>query len=193
MSRSFRFKPALLKAEREFELDGPLLRADDQTLDLRYVTAVAYAETTVQYTTNRYLELDIAGHTHRIGQNLDASAGPEARQPFSHLVVAILRALDELHPDLRVTYGMRGGARIGMFIVGVLCLIAGLVLPIAAVASGVSGDRMAAAALPSILLFLLGVAFAWSNRPWKKPPRVKLSKLIDALDAATGSSTPHAN
>jgi hypothetical protein len=184
------FKPALLRAELEFTLQDSVLTGPDWALDLRDVTAVSYAETSVRYVTNRYLELDANGQTRRVSQNIDTGA-EAAREPFSELVVAILRDVHALYPDMQVSYGMRGNARLGMFIVGVLSLGVGAGLPIAALATGVSGDRLLAALVPSLLLVLLGMGFGWGNRPWQAPPSVSLAKLIHSLDQRqTANDTP---
>jgi hypothetical protein len=189
---TYRIKPALLRSEQEYTLTDSQLIGPDWTVDLQNVTGAAYAETTVRYVTNRYLDLDMNGQTRRISQNIDSSA-EAAREPFSDLVIAILRALDARHPDMQITYGMRGGARIGMFIVGLLSFCVGVGLPIAAAISGVSGDRFLAAAVPSVLLLLLGFGFGWGNRPWQAPPRVALSKLIAKLDEVNDSPEPPAD
>jgi hypothetical protein len=188
---SFRFKPALLRSEREYTLTGTHLSGPDWDVDLRDVTGVAYAETSVRYVTNRSLDLDAGGQTYRISQNIDTSAHA-AREPFSGLVIATLRQLHGLHPDMQVAYGLRGGARIGMFVVGLASLAAGLGLPIAALATGISGDRLIAAALPAALLTLLGLAFGWGHRPWQVTPHVALSKLIAKLDEVSDSPEPPA-
>lgn len=183
---TYRFKPALLRAEQEYRLDQSALKTEDWELDLRHVSAVNYAETTVNYTTTRHLEMDANGQTYQVSQTTDASHLDD-RAPFSTLVVAILRALGDLHPDLHVSFGLRKGARTGMFVVGMLSLLAGLALPVAALATGVSSNRFMAAAVPSAVLILLGLAFGWTNRPWQAPPRVPLSNLIASLNQVSDS------
>lgn len=182
-----RFKPALLRADWTVTLTDTRMDvttpngSGDWSLDLTQVTHLAYAQITVGKTTSRTLDIDTPTGRQRLAQTTDAGEKGPFSQAYLECVLDLLRHLHALHPELHITYGMRGGARHAMFGIAVLCLLMGLGLPIAALASGVDDQRLLAAALPSLLLIGLGLAFGWSNRPWQAPPRLPLARLIAAL------------
>ncbi|THD75660.1 hypothetical protein E7681_04180 [Thalassobius vesicularis] len=162
------------------ENDAPLWQ-----LDLSAVSSVSYAQTSVSGVTSRYLQLEAEGQTRRLSQT-GAPSGPG--DDFTTLITTVLRALHAARPEIQIGWGIRGRARVVMFVLGVLCLLVGIGLPVAAIASGVSSDRFAAAALPSLLLLALGVVFSWANRPWEPLPTMPLSQLIATLDTPTNDS-----
>lgn len=182
-------KPAMMRSTQVYRVDGATLtRLENDAplwqLDLSAVSSVSYAQTSVNGVTSRYLELEAEGQIRRLSQTGDPS-GPG--KDFTTLVTAVLRALNTARPDIQIGWGIRGHARVVLFFLGLLCLLVGIGLPVAAIASGVSSDRFAAAALPSLLLLALGVVFSWANRPWAPLPTVPLSRLIAALEAPSDS------
>lgn len=94
------------------------------------------------------------------------------------LLAAILSRLD---PELPVAVAEYGRARMAIFGVGVLSIIAAIAMFALAIGTGISGDRLMAAAMPFGLLLLLGVSFAWSSAPWRPIPTLSAKALARSL------------
>jgi hypothetical protein len=194
-TQSYTWKPALLANPDTLTLDGPNARLDDAwTLDLGTVEDAAFVNQTVKG--NRMVRLDLytAEGRRSLGYNGAISgyaANPEAQ---AHLAAcaATLRALARAKPELQIALGVIRGGRWGMFVVGLGTLTMALVLTVAMLVSGVSGDRLAIAAIPMVFLFAMGVILIYGNWPWRKRPRVQFTALAKTLEDMQATETPPA-
>lgn len=192
-AQSFTWKPALLAKQDTLTVDGPMIRlAGDWTLDLRDVQDAAFVNQVIKG--NRMVRLDLytADERRAIGYNASArvyQADPDAR---NHLAAcaATLRALDAARPGQLVALGVIRGGRWGMFLVGLGTLVFGAILAISMLVTGVSGDRLAAAAVPTLVLFVMGFTLTYGHWPWRKRPRVKAAALAKTLEDMHADPAP---
>ncbi len=194
-AQRFTYKPALLKPAQTWELEGPILRGPGQVVDLRDVSDAGMSEHVIKRTRMRRLELVTSKGKLHLGLNQDEHlpAWDQDRAAHRALCSAIAERLAEVHPDMAVAMGTTGGARWGMFVVGALSLLVGLGIGIAAMITGVSGDRMAAAAVPMLGLILLGFVVVRSHAPWKPVPKVPVALVPAILEALDGVGSDRAD
>ncbi|MDF0599978.1 hypothetical protein P1J78_04470 [Psychromarinibacter sp. C21-152] len=191
MSEDVAFRPAPLRAPRRYVLSGGQLTAEDGwSLPLAEVTDSAFV--THRARGNRMVRLDLrtGTETRRLALTVPEAGwpdGPEAAT-FRRLVLAVLRA----RPDLPVVTGEYGWGRLAFFGIGAVSLLGGPTLFGLALATGLSGDRLAGAAMPALLLTLIGALVGWSYRPWQRLPRVSAGALADALEQTTDTNATSA-
>ncbi|MAM62573.1 hypothetical protein [Maritimibacter sp. UBA3975] len=192
---TFRWKPALLARADTLTVDGTRLALDDNwTLDAALVEDAAFTNQVIKG--NRMVRLDLytpelrrsIGYT---GGRVGYDADPDAR---THLAAcaATLRALALARPGQQIALGVIRGGRWGMFLVGLGTLLGGLILAVAALASGIGSDRLLEAAIPTLFLILLGAVLTYGNWPWRKRPRINPAALADTLDEILSRSAPDA-
>ncbi|TYB82468.1 hypothetical protein [Maritimibacter fusiformis] len=183
--RSYAFKPALLRARRTYRLDDTtLFLRDDTPVDLAAITGAGFVNHSVSRNRIMRLDLWVGAEKHSIGYNAAEAAwriDPDARD-FLRLVRDVLGALAETRPDLEVTLGEVGKARFAMFLVGVVSAVIGVALFVAALATGISTDRVAAGAIPMLLMLALGAIIIRTNWPWRAPPTGKAGAVADVVD-----------
>lgn len=184
-AQSFTWKPALLAKQDTLTLDGTTARLDgDWTLDLRDVEDAALVNQVLKG--NRIVRIDLYTADGRCSLGYNASArvyraDPDAR---THLAAcaATLRALDQARPGQLVALGVIRGGRWGMFLIGLGTLLFGSILGVSMLATGVSGERLATAAIPTIVLLAMGAILTYGNWPWRKRPQVKAAALATTLE-----------
>lgn len=193
-SQSYTFKPALLRGERTYRLDDATLVLHDGTrIDLAALTGAGFVNQAISRNRMMRLDLRLGEDRHSIGYNTAEAAwrdDPDARA-FLALVRDVLRALAETRPDFEVTLGETGRGRMAMFIAGAVSALFGAALFVAALATGISTDRMVAAAVPMLLLLALGAVIIRAYWPWRAPPTGTagavakvVDQVIDGLEAA---------
>ncbi len=196
--RAYAFKPAALRAPIRYELEAAQLReAGGWEIALNEVTAAAFATQVMKGT--RFVRLDLwVGETRRSLSYSGAAAGwtadPDART-FLELARDTLDALAGLRPDLDVALGAAGGPRLAMFGIGIVAIVIGGGIFAAALVSGVSTDRLIAAAVPMALLATVGALLAFANSPWRKLPVGRpqaVARVIDGLIAKLAAPPPGA-
>ncbi|SMX43236.1 hypothetical protein [Maliponia aquimaris] len=187
MADRWSFRPAALRARAEWRLDGDVLTGPQGRGDLGQVERAVFVETILRGTRMRRLDLVGPEGLTRIALNCSALLPPDDPDRAAHraLCLAVARRLAERTPDLPVALAETGAVRALWFGIGVMSMLAGPGIGIAALASGVSTDRLPAMAFPVLLLGALGAVLMWSNQPWKTAPTVPVSvlpKLIEAMD-----------
>ncbi|RFP85424.1 hypothetical protein DZK27_16820 [Rhodobacteraceae bacterium 63075] len=186
MPQIFRYKPAALSAEVELCLDGStLVITGEGTLDLAEVGS-AFLEMRT-FGDARMVRLDLFRGDTRQSLGFNASSvgyaeNPDARQHWA-AVVAILRALAEAQPGAEVTLGPSKGPNLVMFGIGIVSTLAGGAIG----AGALAGGRFAAAAVPTSLLLLIGLALVIAHWPWTPRKRRKAAEL--AAQMAPGAET----
>lgn len=184
-ARTYAFKPALLRGTRTYALDGVVLTLhDDSRVDLAAITGAGFVNHSLSR--NRIMRLDLWAGTekHSIGYNTAEAAwrsDPDARA-FLRLVRDVLRTVAEARPDLEVTLGETGKGRFAMFLVGVVSAVFGVALFVAALATGISSDRIAAGAIPMLLLLAFGGMIIRAYWPWRAPPTGKAGAVANVVD-----------
>jgi len=108
------------------------------------------------------------------------------RQALARLHRAIAAAVAEARPEIEVRLGEYGWGKRAMFAVGAVSLLGGVAILVTSLASGLSGERLAAGAVPVFFLVLLGLVLGSSYAPWRKTPRVPVGTLPDVLDHLNG-------
>lgn len=185
MADRFTWKPALLARPDTLTLDGTTASLDgDWTLDLTTVEDAALDNRVLKG--NRMVRLDLftPETRHSLGYNGSARGYANDADARTHLAAcaALLAALDAAQPGKEVALGVIRGGRWGMFSVGLGALAFGLILAIAALASGIASDRLIEAAIPTLFLLLMGGILTYGNWPWRARPRVHAAALARTLD-----------
>lgn len=190
----FAFKPALLAARVHVALDASGLSCSDAAgeehwcLDWSDIAGAAVVCLAVKgYQMRR---LDLLDDDGRRLRSLSCTS-PTAVRPDEdtnaaahiELMVAVLDRLAGRDPDMSVQFGEYGRYRHAIFAVGVVSLLGGLGLGLAAVMTGVATDKLAAAAVPVLLLSLLGATLVRNNAPWTPPITVSPALMAKTLRA----------
>lgn len=188
-AQSYSFKPALLRGERTYRLVGRALTLHDGTeVDLAAVTAAGFVNHTLRRSRIMRLDLYLGEEKHSIGYNGAEGAwqtDPHARA-FLMLVRDVLASVSGLQPDFVVRLGETGGIRMAMFVIGVLSALGGGGLFVTALASGVSADRLSAAALPTLLMLGLGAVLVRAYWPWRAAPTGTAGAVATVVDEVIG-------
>lgn len=189
LAETFSFRPAPLRGPRDWRLEGGLLQGPDGACDLAQVTGARFVEMVVRGIRMRRLDLSGPEGLTRIAINSAEGLPPGDPDRAAHraLCVAVCQRLAERAPDLPVTLGESGAIRRVWFGIGILSLLMGPGIGIAALSTGVSGDRLAAIVLPVAMLGLLGLYLMTSFNPWRKLPEVPVSGLPALLEAMDGA------
>ncbi|MDA7425381.1 hypothetical protein [Thalassococcus lentus] len=185
MARRFRYKPALLQKAQDWTLDGTILHGPDGQTDLRAATGLRLAERRFRGQLLRRLDIELPDTTTRIALNISADTAPSDPDRAEHfaLIHAVASTPAEHQPGLSVSIGEGDGARMAMFAIGVLAIVFGLGIPIAALMTGVSPDRMIEASVPILALSGFGIWVALTNAPWRARPSLPASALPALLDS----------
>lgn len=183
LTERFSFHPAPLRSAQDWALDGEMLQTPDGTVDLRQVRSARLVEKAFRGTRMRRLDLMMDEGVHRIALTIGISSGQEHPDRVAHLGLmrAVAGAMAQYCPDVTVEIGEGPRARMVMFAVGLLALAAAVGLGGAIIASGLSMDRMMAAALPLVLMLALGVTVSYSSWPWRTLPSLAAALLPDRL------------
>lgn len=157
---------------------------EDWSLPLDQVTGLSLIDSTYRRTRMRRLDLRTAANQHRIGITINMSATPDDPDLGRHLALmrAIAANLAETRPTLPVTLGETGRTKVALFVIGVLSVLFAIGMALASIITGLSGDRLAGASVPVILLFVFGIAIAGNNLPWTGEPALPVSLLPAILD-----------
>ncbi|HHL20781.1 MAG TPA: hypothetical protein ENJ52_04560 [Aliiroseovarius sp.] len=179
MKAAFRAAPAL--GPTGYELTGGVLRSDaGWSLPLAGVEAVTFVTFTAARLRQMRLDLFHGGRRHSLGlglaQNTDPAGSDDYRQ-FLTLAAATLTALEDARPGLSVQLGEVGRARLVMFALGLVAALGGIGLFVLALATGVTGARLAKGGGAMAALALLGLGIAWGAHPWRKQPRLAPREL----------------
>lgn len=183
------WKPALLKGRIEVDMTetGLICRdgsgAEQWRLDWGDVAAAVVVEHTVRGTSMR--RLDLLGRDGVVLRRLSCTGppgAPVAGTEAGAYVLAMAAILDRLgEREIAVTVGEYGRARVAIFAVGVVSVLGGFGIGVAALASGISGDRLAGAAVPILLLVVFGLFLVRANAPWRKRPELPAGLVAVAL------------
>lgn len=176
---TFRFRPAPLRPELSFTLKDGLLSGSGWDLSLLDLTDLRFTGYKAAGRLIWRLDLIEARVTRRINVSLpaaDTRAHPDFAA-FHALSVALNNGLNQHNPDLQLTLGETGVTRHVMFGLGLLSGLTGLGISIGAIANG----RIVAAAIPALLLLLIGAGLLRSYWPWTTPRRVAPATLPDLL------------
>jgi hypothetical protein len=184
--RRYAYKPAALRGSTQYALDAGRLQADDGwEIALGTVEAAAFVNHVMKGMRIIRLDLWQAGRRRSLSYSGGARnwrADPDAAT-FLRLARDVLQELGDHAPGLAVTLGERGRSRRIMFAIGVLAALSGLVLFVAALASGISSDRLIAAALPMLLLTAMGGMIGYGYAPWRRPAWATPGALAGVIDA----------
>lgn len=194
------YKPALLVGRQFVELgDTQFICADSEgTEKWRLATAdidrLAFIENRIRGVQMSRLDLLTKDRAARRSLICNSTAtDPESDLDylaFRDAVAAVLDRLAATRPDIPVTIGEYGRARLSMFLVGAVAALFALGMAIAAVASG-RGDRLAGEGLvPVAALLLFGLYFAWAYAPWRRGLRVPVKLFAKIFSVLNGDKAP---
>ena len=189
LTQRFDIQPALLTGRRIYEIDGHTLRCTrsngsvDWTVNLKKVDYAAFVEHTVQRNLMWRFDLVIDGNRESISLTMNAgTAGFDPDRPvFVDLVEALCTALEEVQPGFEAGVGEYGGYRTAWFVLGLLSLLTGGGILIAALVTGVSVDRLMGAAVGMGLLILMGLVLIRQYHPWQEVPKVPATTLAQIV------------
>jgi hypothetical protein len=186
------FRPAPLRGVQEWALKGTVLHAPDGRLELSQVRQARLVDKVIYGSRMRRLDLKTASGTTRIALSISRFAGHQESNLTAHLGLmrAVARRLAVIRPDLSVEIGESGGARLIMFGIGLVTLLSAVGMIVAMLMTGLSTDRMAAAAVPMLMLLALGALLVKANHPWRTLPSVPVATLDAVLDGLVGADAP---
>ncbi len=185
LTAEFEIKPALLAGRRTFEIgDGTVLcrskdGAVDWKVDLAQVEHAAFVEHNIRGALMWRFDLVAGGERRSISLTMSAgAAGLDPDRPvFLDLVEALCTALEAAQPGFQAGIGEYGKYRMMWFGLGVLSVLFGGGILVAALISGISADRLVAAGIWLGFLILLGLVLIRGYHPWQKPPLVPVTTL----------------
>ena len=192
--RRWSFKPALLRAAQDWRLNGTKLDGPGGHIDLSNVEKAAFVDQAMKG--HRFTRLDLmeSDRTLSISITSPASGVPDPdREEFFAVLLAVAQVLADRQPGLPVAIGEYGRTALIMFSIGVLSLLFGLGIGFAALASGLSGERLGAAAVPVLLLVAFGGTLGWARRPWKPALQISAASLPLIFEAYSGAAQPKAD
>lgn len=105
---------------------------------------------------------------------------------FVALCQQLSETLSEKDPDFRIGYGEYGKARVAMFAIGVVSTLAGIVIMIAALLSGVSGDRLIGGGIAMGVLVIFGLVLARGYSPWRNPIPIDVGRFPAVMAYLSG-------
>lgn len=192
LTEVFTFRPAPLRAAQDWRLDGNTLTFPRGSYDLAEVEDAVFVDSRIQFMRLRRLDLTGPAGLCRIAINtrLGLSADDPNRAAHRALCQAVARQLAKRAPDPPVKLGETGGMRILWFCIGMMALVFSFGLGAAALATGVSSDRLAGMVVPLLVLALFGGVIVWRHALWRKLPQTPVSALPGLLDAMDGSTSP---
>ncbi len=190
--QEFSYRPAPVGKTVRIRVAPDRIVADTLwALDFADLDQAAFVRTRLGDSEMVRLDLYTSAGCHSVSFN-GSRAGMEtdehARQHRAALI-AILLALSRARPDMQVALGAVGGGRWGMFAVGGAAVLSGVGLVAAAVATGVSGDRLFALAMPVVLLLTVGGFLIAGPAPWRARPSVDPAVVVVLL-AETAEGSP---
>lgn len=198
--KRFGYKPALLVGRQFVEFSDTHLVCTDGAgaekwrLAAADIDRLAFVEHRIRGVRMSRLDFLTKDHTARrsLGCNtttVDPWSDPDYLA-FRATVAAVLDRFATARPDLPVTIGEYGRARIWIFLIGVVATLFALGIAIGALAGG-RGDALAGEALvPVTALLLFGLYFAWANAPWRRGPRVPVKLFAEAFSKLNKDKTP---
>ncbi|MBV6635677.1 MAG: hypothetical protein KI788_07215 [Mameliella sp.] len=192
MTETYSFRPAPLRGPQDWQLDGDTLTGPQGTLDLSTVDQATLVDSKVQLTRMRRLDLTTPSGLIRIAINsrLGLPGDHPDRAAHRTLCSAVAERLARHAPDLPVRIGETGRLSMVWFGIGVLALVMGPGLGIAALATGVDADRLVGMVVPVAALALFGAVIMHGHAPWRRRPEVPVSTLpalLERLDRPGGS------
>lgn len=190
----FEIKPALLAGRRVYDIAGGMVICRDPDghehwrVDLRAVTHAAFVDHTIRGQHMWRFDLVCGAERYTIAwtHGVAGAAQNPDRAVFVDLVAALCQALDTAQPGFEAGLGEYGRYRMLWFAVGVLSLLSGAGILIAAIATGVSLDRLATASVGLGLLMLLGLFVIRAYHPWQTPPKVPVATLAQIVRVWAG-------
>ena len=179
MKAAFRAAPAL--GPTGYELTGGVLRSDaGWALPLTEVEAVTFVTFTAARLRQMRLDLFHGGHRRSVGLGLSQGTDPAQSDDYRQFLAfapAVLEELERGQPGMQVTLGEVGRARLVMFALGLVAALVGIGLFVLALATGVTGARLAKGGGAMAALALLGLIIAWGAHPWRKLPELTPREL----------------
>ncbi|WP_089276907.1 hypothetical protein [Antarctobacter heliothermus] len=187
MTEDFTFRLAPIGKTVTWRLEGDLLTGPQGTCDLTGIETANFVDTTVQLIRMRRLDLRGASGLCRISVNTRLGLPPDDPNRAAHRALCrrVSEHLSSRAPDLPVKIGEAGAIRALWFGIGVLSLVMGLGIGIAALATGVSSDRLLGMIVPVTLLALFGAVLMHRHALWRTPLEIPVSALpaiVDLLD-----------
>lgn len=156
------------------------------SLDLTDIRSMAFFQGRVGESQMVRLDLQGSNTTRSISINTGRTGSRSSTDElqFYAALIATLRAVVSVRPEMRVVLGETGKAQRILFGLGVVAVALGAGLLTAAVVTGVPAGKLAAAAVPFSLLILFGSALVRSHWPWRKRAHVSPEELIATLNKA---------
>ncbi|WP_323771044.1 hypothetical protein [Antarctobacter sp.] len=192
MTEAFTFRLGPIGKTVTWRLEGDLLTGPHGTCDLSGIETAGFVDTTVQLMRMRRLDLKGPSGVCRISINTRRGLPPDDpnRAAHSALCRRVADRLSARAPDLTVTLGESGAMRALWFGIGVLSLVMGLGIGGAALATGVSSDRLVGMIAPVAVLALFGGVLMHRHAPWRKQPDIPVSELPALLDLLDPPKAP---
>ncbi len=185
--QSFTFRPAALRGDRGLRT-GPegLQHGDGPLRPWSELTGAAFAHSILRGVLMMHLDLSFGPETERVAYTGEGG-GLEVYAP---MIIAICNDIETARPDVEIELGYTGGARWGLFALGLaFAAIAALFLWLT-VSGGASGPDQITFLVVAVITAVIGARLARANGPWSPARRVAPSALAAQMTVPAPVNLP---
>ena len=173
----FRFKPALIRSEETWSIDGTRLSGPDLSVDLSEVSACDFTYAILKRGIT-VSELKLTVNQEEKALTCNGLVRSPDRDTFLRMVVDILRVLGTRQPELKVTSKGTDIMTWGFTTLGVLCVLWGVYFAVANVADNSRNFAFGVAGV----MGLMGVFMIWVGSPWKSNRAKSLTETQEWIE-----------
>ncbi|MEB8387266.1 hypothetical protein OO012_08510 [Rhodobacteraceae bacterium KMM 6894] len=190
------FKPALLASPVTYRIApthvAQLNRTggEDWRIDYADLTDLGHVTQRIARTRTERLDLYTKDGKRAISINASYRTGNDPQYlAFRSVLGQVSDAMNAARPDLTVTFGARGGARMAMFAIGVVILLFAVVFAGIVLSESGPSDRMVDVAAPLIAMLLFGGFISWTYRPGQTLPHLPIGVFAATIQQTKGKTS----
>lgn len=197
--REYLIRPAPARGQRSYTLTPQTLDCKGKngwSLQLDKLQTANFVQHRIGDQVMWRLDLEDGGTSQSIATSFPYSTRTQSEDcaSFIELCQILSGNISKSNPDFQIGYGEHGKARLVLFGIGVVSALFGIGLLLAALLSGVSGERLLGGGVAIGLLVIFGLVLARGYSPWRKPIPVDVARFPKVLRYLAGqrSSEPAA-
>jgi len=182
----FEWKPAALRSRRSVVVSTEgLVVEKGELIAWPEILGLSFAVHEVRGNTMMNLRIRLTDREEILAVN----GGGQDLEIYCKMIKALVGAMEAAKPDLEITIGNVGGARLGMFIVGVCGVIVGIGFIVGGIHLSIDEGNWGhlGMSLVGLIFGYFMVLITLANLPWSKPPTHPLSEFWAHLERAEAS------